>query len=150
MQWKSRSMKTIQMTYCKRFDNSCYHHQCIANSYWSLRNGRDSLAVIFITRLFSTSAYRVQMLFHSFCSFAVSGCTYSKTKIFEKYINWLSFILYMYSRGFWDVSETRFRSIELIIGSLESQKIIIGSLEAEKIGSSESEKSGPYRSIPDT
>jgi len=19
------------MTYCKRFDNSCYHHQCIAN-----------------------------------------------------------------------------------------------------------------------
>jgi len=24
-------MKTIQMTYCKRFDNSCYHHQCIAN-----------------------------------------------------------------------------------------------------------------------
>jgi len=24
-------MKMIQMTYCKRFDNSCYHHQCIAN-----------------------------------------------------------------------------------------------------------------------
>ena len=24
-------MKTIQMTYCKRFGNSCYHHQCIAN-----------------------------------------------------------------------------------------------------------------------
>jgi len=23
--------KTIKMTYCKRFDNSCYHHQCIAN-----------------------------------------------------------------------------------------------------------------------
>jgi len=25
-------MKTISTTYCKRFDNSCYHHQCIANS----------------------------------------------------------------------------------------------------------------------
>ena len=24
-------MKTISMTYCKRFDNSCYHLQCIAN-----------------------------------------------------------------------------------------------------------------------
>jgi len=24
-------MKTTQTTYCKRFDNSCYHHQCIAN-----------------------------------------------------------------------------------------------------------------------
>jgi len=24
-------MKTIKMTYRKRFDNSCYHHQCIAN-----------------------------------------------------------------------------------------------------------------------
>jgi len=24
-------MKTIQTTYCKRFGNSCYHHQCIAN-----------------------------------------------------------------------------------------------------------------------
>ena len=22
----------IQTTYCKRFDNSCYHHQCIANT----------------------------------------------------------------------------------------------------------------------
>jgi len=29
--WKSRPMKTISTTYCKRFDNSCYHHQCIAN-----------------------------------------------------------------------------------------------------------------------
>jgi len=24
-------MKTISKTCCKRFDNSCYHHQCIAN-----------------------------------------------------------------------------------------------------------------------
>ena len=24
-------MRTIKTTYCKRFDNSCYHHQCIAN-----------------------------------------------------------------------------------------------------------------------
>jgi len=24
-------MKTIETTYWKRFDNSCYHHQCIAN-----------------------------------------------------------------------------------------------------------------------
>ena len=30
--WKSRPMKTIQTTYCKSFDNSCHHHQCIANS----------------------------------------------------------------------------------------------------------------------
>jgi len=37
---------------------------------------------------------------------------------------------------------TRFGSLELKIGSLESEKIIIGSLE--------SEKSGLYRSIPGT
>jgi len=30
------------------------------------------------------------------------------------------------------------------------EKIIIGSLKSEKIGSVESEKSGPYRSIPGT
>ena len=24
-------MKMIQTTNCKRFDNSCYHHQCVAN-----------------------------------------------------------------------------------------------------------------------
>ena len=24
-------MKTISTTYCKRFDNSCYHHQCIVD-----------------------------------------------------------------------------------------------------------------------
>jgi len=24
-------MKTISTTYCKRFDNSRYHHRCIAN-----------------------------------------------------------------------------------------------------------------------
>ena len=24
-------MKKISTTYCRRFDNSCYHHQCIAN-----------------------------------------------------------------------------------------------------------------------
>jgi len=35
----------------------------------------------------------------------------------------------------------------LKIGSLESEKIIIGSQELEKIGSVESGKSGPYRSI---
>jgi len=32
-------------------------------------------------------------------------------------------------------------------GSLESTKVILGFLESEKIGSQESEKSGPYRSI---
>ena len=57
-------MKTIQTTYCKRFDNSCYHHQCIANnrSYRNVHNMSFvsfSLAVIFIIRLFSTSAFRV-------------------------------------------------------------------------------------------
>jgi len=40
------------------------------------------------------------------------------------------------------VSGTRFGSIELKIGSLESAKIIIGSIE--------SDKSGPCRSIPGT
>jgi len=35
----------------------------------------------------------------------------------------------------------------LKIGSQKSGKIITGSLELEKIGSLESEKSGPYRSI---
>ena len=45
---------------------------------------------------------------------------------------------------------TRFRSLELKIESLESEKIIIGSLESEEIGSLESEKFGPYRYIPGT
>jgi len=34
--------------------------------------------------------------------------------------------------------------------SLETEKIIIGSLESEKIGSPESQKSDPYRSISGT
>ena len=41
-----------------------------------------------------------------------------------------------------------FGSLDLKIRSLESEKIIIGCLESEKIGSLESEKSSPYRSIP--
>jgi len=46
-----------------------------------------------------------------------------------------------FSPGFFQgVLRTRFRSLELKIGSLES----------EKIGFLESEKSGPYRSIPGT
>jgi len=45
---------------------------------------------------------------------------------------------------------TRFGSLELKIGSLESEKIIIESLKSEKSGSLESEKSSPYRSIPGT
>jgi len=63
---------------------------------------------------------------------------------------------YTYVRGvyitrvFQGVLETRFRSLELKIGSLESAKIIIGSLKSEKIGSLESEKSGTYMSIPGT
>ena len=48
----------------------------------------------------------------------------------------------------WGVLGTRFGSLEFQIGSLESEKIIIGSLKSEKIESLESEKSGPYRSIP--
>jgi len=43
---------------------------------------------------------------------------------------------------------TRFGSLELKIGSLESAKIIIRSQESEKIGSLETKKSGPFRSIP--
>jgi len=42
---------------------------------------------------------------------------------------------------------TRFGSLELKIGSLESEKVIIGFLHSKKIGSLESEKSGPYRFI---
>jgi len=38
----------------------------------------------------------------------------------------------------------------LKIESLESGKIIIGPPESKKIGSLESEKSGPYKSIPGT
>jgi len=38
----------------------------------------------------------------------------------------------------------------LKIRSLESEKIIVGFLGSEKIGSLESEKPGPYRSIPGT
>jgi len=43
-----------------------------------------------------------------------------------------------------------FGSLELKIGCLESEILIIGSIESEKIRSLESEKSGPYRSIPGT
>jgi len=46
--------------------------------------------------------------------------------------------------------QTRFGSLELKIGTLESEKIIIGSLEPKKIGSLESEKSGPHRILSDT
>ena len=54
-------------------------------------------------------------------------------------------------RGFFKVVfGTRIGSLELKIGSLESEKIIIWCLESEKIGSLELEKSGPYRSIPGT
>jgi len=49
---------------------------------------------------------------------------------------------------FQGVLGTRFGSLELQIGSLESEKINIGSLKSEKIGSLESEKSGPYKSKP--
>jgi len=38
----------------------------------------------------------------------------------------------------------------LKIGYSKSEKIIIESLESDKTGSLESEKSGPYRSIPRT
>jgi len=54
------------------------------------------------------------------------------------------------ARFFKGVLGTPFGSLELKIGSLESEKIINGSLESEKIGSLESHKSGPYRSIPGT
>ena len=45
---------------------------------------------------------------------------------------------------------TQIGSLELKIGSLESEKIVIGSLKSEKIGFLESDKSGPYKSIPGT
>ena len=41
-----------------------------------------------------------------------------------------------------------FKAFGTGFGSLESEKIIIGSPKSEKIGSLESEKFGPYRSIP--
>jgi len=41
-------------------------------------------------------------------------------------------------------------SLELKMGSLDSEKIFIGSLKSEKIWSLQSEKSGPYMSIPGT
>ena len=36
-------MKMMQTTYCKRSDNSCYHHQCIAN--WRAVVPRNQFAV---------------------------------------------------------------------------------------------------------
>jgi len=45
---------------------------------------------------------------------------------------------------------TRFWSLELKTGSLESEKIINGSLESKKIVYLESGKSGPYRFISGT
>ena len=59
-------------------------------------------------------------------------------------------VLLLAFTAFKDVLGTRFGSLALKIVSLESEKIIIGYLESEKIGSPESEKSGPYRSIPGT
>jgi len=61
-----------------------------------------------------------------------------------------TFIFYNISRVFKGVLGTRIGSLEFQIGFLESEKIIIGSLKSEKIGSLETEKSGPYRSIPGT
>ena len=51
-------MKTIQTTYCKRFDNS--------GNVCSMSFVSFSLAVIFIVRLFSTSAFRVPRMSASF------------------------------------------------------------------------------------
>jgi len=62
---------------------------------------------------------------------------------------------------FFGQNTLRFVKIFLVLGflmgfarisnrALESEKIIIGFLKSEKIGSLESEKSGPYRSIPGT
>jgi len=44
-------METISMTYCKHFDNGSYGKVCIMSLLLSL-------AVVFIIRLFSTSAFR--------------------------------------------------------------------------------------------
>ena len=49
----------------------------------------------------------------------------------------------LYPGFFKGVLGTQFGSLELKIGFLESEKIIIGPLESKKIGSLESEKSGP-------
>jgi len=57
-----RPKQTIQLTSCKRFDNNCYHLQCIAIHCYALKMitvVSFALAVVFIIRLFSTSAFRV-------------------------------------------------------------------------------------------
>jgi len=53
-------------------------------------------------------------------------------------------------QGFIRCFRDAIRGLGLKIGSLESDKIIIGFLKSGKIGSLESEKSSPYRSIPGT
>jgi len=53
-------------------------------------------------------------------------------------------------QGVLGVLETRIGSLELKIGSLESEKIITGFQKSKKIGSLESAKSCPYRTIPGT
>jgi len=71
-------------------------------------------------------------------------------------VNWVHCVLFLpeetliISGFFKGVLGTRFGSLELKIGFLETEKVIIRSLESEKIWSLESEKSGPYRSIPGT
>jgi len=55
-----------------------------------------------------------------------------------------------YAQGFLRYFRDSIWSLELKIGSLESEKVIIGYLESEKIGTLASEKSGPCRSIPGT
>ena len=73
IQWEAK--QTIQLTSCKRFDNNCYHLQCIAIAILLCTEDDNScyrnvckmsvvsfaLAVVFIIRLFSTSAFRVPM-----------------------------------------------------------------------------------------
>jgi len=77
----------------------------------------------------------------------------TKHVLFHRYENFLHLMtsdmfIILLAGFFQSVLGTRFGSLELKIGSLESEKIIIGSLESKKIGSLESENrvpTGSYR-----
>ena len=111
-------------------------------------------------KLLSIALY-TNVCYNKFCQIPISvflNTVYllhsqSKRIFSQKYYLSLRFneLLDALNQGYFEgVLGTRFGSLEFQIGSLESEKNITGSLKSEKIGSLETQKSGPYRYIPGT
>ena len=111
-------------------------------------------------KLLSIALY-TNVCYNKFCQIPISvflNTVYllhsqSKRIFSQKYYLSLRFneLLDALNQGYFEgVLGTRFGSLVFQIGSLESEKNITGSLKSEKIGSLETQKSGPYRYIPGT